>query len=200
MKKNKLILFFFSFATFFCCKNVYALTLTDPDISFSSFLDLLSEVCSMFLKYFILFCNALLSNYFILCILGIVLFIASINLIFEIINLFRVSPEYLQDSIEKRLEEKHDLEVKTYELARKELVMRQNYQYNLDRNILDSARKELVMRQNKLDRFDYHSNSIVSLSSNYSLKDPFWLDNNIQKKSISEEDKRALDELLKPFE
>lgn len=164
MKKNKLILFFFSFAAFFCCQNTYALTLTEPDLSFGSFLDLLSEVCSMFLKYFILFCNSLLSNYFILCILGIVLFISSINLIFEIISLFRVSPEYLQDSIEKRLAEKHDFEVKTYELARKELVMRQNYEYNLQKDTFDSARKELIMRQNRLQVFDPNLNSIKNLT------------------------------------
>ncbi|MBO5375315.1 MAG: hypothetical protein J6A52_00520 [Bacilli bacterium] len=68
------------FCSFFNLLNIEGFTFTD-------FLNLLKSVVLMFLDYFVMFCNMLLNNWFILVIIGFSLFVSITLIVFDFIDI-----------------------------------------------------------------------------------------------------------------
>ena len=143
-------------------------------MSFSEYLNSLVPVFDFFLKWINAFISMLFSNYFVLIFLGFLFLYYIIDIVFYLINNFNFN---FTERVSSYFKEKEDLESKSLELAKKELIMRQNnLMYfdphknkilSLDPNInysdLSLARKELIMRQNNLMYFDPKANNIFTV-------------------------------------
>lgn len=203
MKKNKFLLFNFSIAIFFFCSNTYALT--EDEITITDFLDLLKDVCSSFLEWFLKFCNVFIDNWFVLVLVGFGLFVSVIWIAFDIMDFSIDGFGFAKDSVDDYLDKKADRDLAIRNQAEKELIMRQNRTQVFDpvtNSIVNVPDSNLVqnLKYRNLKNYNYGNIDSFSLKRSNIPDLPYWFGKDIKSNPTSSQEKKELDDILKEMQ